>query len=109
MAHLHPYPLGRLASRILAELSTGGPVLDFPRAKHGYEFLTTTPGLMAQEVARRQTEFKLLMQQIEAIEDRYDDAAGLTDLMLLIDPAGVHGGARGADRSTDCVSEIADE
>ncbi|MDP1827801.1 MAG: hypothetical protein Q8L48_31295 [Archangium sp.] len=33
MAHLHPYPLGRLASRILSELSTGGPVLDFPRAK----------------------------------------------------------------------------
>lgn len=53
-------------------------LIDFPRAKHGYEFLTTTPGLMAQEVARRQTEFKLLMQQVEAIEDRYNDAAGLT-------------------------------
>ena len=44
-------------------------LIDFPRAKLGYEFLTTTPGLMATEVARRQTEFKLLMQQIEAIED----------------------------------------
>lgn len=53
-------------------------LIDFPRAKHGYDFLTTTPGLMATEVARRQTEFKLLMQQIEAIEDRYNDATGLT-------------------------------
>lgn len=53
-------------------------LIDFPRAKHGYEFLTTMPGLMATEVARRQTEFKLLMQQVEAIEDRYADAAGLT-------------------------------
>ena len=53
-------------------------LIDFPRAKQGYEFLTTTPGLMAKEVARRQTEFKLLMQQVEAIEDRYNDAAGLT-------------------------------
>lgn len=53
-------------------------LIDFPRAKIGYDFLTTTPGLMAKEVARRQTEFKLLMQQIEAIEDRYNDAAGLT-------------------------------
>ncbi len=53
-------------------------LIDFPRAKQGYEFLTTMPGLMATEVARRQTEFKLLMQQVEAIEDRYADAAGLT-------------------------------
>ncbi len=53
-------------------------LIDFPRAKQGYEFLTTTPGLMAKEVTRRQTEFKLLMQQVEVIEDRYTDAAGLT-------------------------------
>lgn len=53
-------------------------LIDFPHAKLGYDFLTTTPGLMATEVARRQTEFRLLMQQIEAIEDRYNDASGLT-------------------------------
>ncbi len=58
-------------------------LIDFPRAKQGYEFLTTTPGLMAKEVARRQTEFKLLMQQVEAIEDRYNDAAGLTAVRVV--------------------------
>ncbi len=33
MAHLVPYPLGRLASRVLTELEGTGPVLDLPRAK----------------------------------------------------------------------------
>ncbi len=33
MAHLIPFPLGRLTSRILRELDAGGPVLDLPRAK----------------------------------------------------------------------------
>lgn len=33
MAHLVPYPLGRLASRLLRELEGSGPVLDLPRAK----------------------------------------------------------------------------
>ncbi len=33
MAHLVPYPLGRLAGRVLRELEAGGPVLDYPRAK----------------------------------------------------------------------------
>ncbi len=33
MAHLIPYPLGRLVSRVLRELDGDGPVLDYPRAK----------------------------------------------------------------------------
>lgn len=33
MAHLVPYPLERLASRLLTELAGQGPVLDLPRAK----------------------------------------------------------------------------
>lgn len=33
MAHLHPYPFGRLLSRVLRELEGDGPVLDLPRAK----------------------------------------------------------------------------
>ena len=33
MAHLIPFPLGRLTSRILRELEGGGSVLDLPRAK----------------------------------------------------------------------------
>lgn len=33
MAHLVPYPLGRLASRLLTELGGSGPVLDLPRKK----------------------------------------------------------------------------
>ena len=39
--HLIPYPLGRLASRILRELDGGGPVLDLPRNK-----LVTGPGAL---------------------------------------------------------------
>ncbi|GMU58681.1 MAG: hypothetical protein AMXMBFR34_04440 [Myxococcaceae bacterium] len=37
MAHLSPYPFGRLVSRVLRELEGDGPVLDLPRAKfvHG--------------------------------------------------------------------------
>ncbi|MFZ5446747.1 MAG: glutamate synthase [Myxococcota bacterium] len=49
MAHLHPYPLGRLAARLLTELDGAGPVLDFPRAKivrgaGGRDFSTTLHG-----------------------------------------------------------------
>ena len=73
-------------------------LIDFPRAKIGYEFLTTTPGLMAKEVARRQTEFRLLMQQVEAIEDRYNDAAGLTAVREV--------GLKLGSRRDECVAAL---
>src|SRR5438045_4078648 len=38
-----------------------------------------------------------------------DHTAGLTDLMLMVDPAGVHCRARGAYRSSDRMREVADE
>ncbi len=49
MAHLVPYPLGRLASRLQRELDGGGAVLDLPRAKvvrgaGGRDFSTTVHG-----------------------------------------------------------------
>ncbi|MDP3238017.1 MAG: hypothetical protein Q8N26_34820 [Myxococcales bacterium] len=49
MAHLVPYPLSRLASRILTELDGTGPVLDVPRKKlvrggAGRDFSTTLHG-----------------------------------------------------------------
>ena len=56
-------------------------LIDFPKARNGYEFLRTTPKLMAEEVARRQAEFKSLMEQIEAIEYRHTDAVGLTAVL----------------------------
>src|ERR1700720_4587597 len=43
------------------------------------------------------------------IEVGADHAPGLPDLMLMIDPAGVDGGARRTDRSADRVSEITNE
>jgi putative selenate reductase len=49
MAHLVPYPLGRLASRILRELEGTGPVLDLPRNKivrggGGFDWSTVVHG-----------------------------------------------------------------
>jgi hypothetical protein len=56
-------------------------LIDFPKARNGYEFLKNTPKLMADEVARRQAEFKSLMEKIEAIEYRHSDEAGLTSVL----------------------------
>ena len=56
-------------------------LIDFPKARNGYEFLRTTPKLMSEEVARRQAEFKSLMEKIEGIEYRHTDAVGLTAVL----------------------------
>jgi DNA repair exonuclease SbcCD ATPase subunit len=56
-------------------------LIDFTRARQGYEFLKTTPGLMAQEVLRRREQFDTLMAQVEAIEDQLSDEIGLTAVM----------------------------
>lgn len=58
-------------------------VIDFPKARYGYDYLKTTLKLMADEVARRQADFRKQMEQVEAIEDRYQDEVGLTRVMSL--------------------------
>lgn len=50
MAHLVPYPLHRLAARLLRELDGDGPILDLPRSKlvrggGGRDFSTTLHGV----------------------------------------------------------------
>ena len=45
MAHLHPFPFGRLLSRVMRELEGPGPVLDLPRAK-----VVTGPGARSWDV-----------------------------------------------------------
>jgi hypothetical protein len=56
-------------------------MIDFNRARRGYEFLRVTPELMAQEVGRRRDQFNALMELVEACEDRHSDAVGLTSVM----------------------------
>ncbi|MDZ4656539.1 MAG: hypothetical protein SH868_03055 [Bythopirellula sp.] len=56
-------------------------LIDFQRARRGYEFLRVTPELMAHEVARRRDQFNGLMELVEACEDRHGDALGLTAVM----------------------------
>lgn len=56
-------------------------LIDFPKARNGYEFLKSIPKLMAEEVGRRQAEFKTLMEKIESIEYRHTDEVGLTAVL----------------------------
>ncbi|QEG35060.1 hypothetical protein Pr1d_23510 [Bythopirellula goksoeyrii] len=56
-------------------------MIKYPRARRSYDFLRVTPELVAQEVIRRRDQFNGLMEQVEAIEDRYDDEVGLTTVM----------------------------
>jgi hypothetical protein len=63
-------------------------LIDFTRARQGYEFLKTTPDLIAQEVLRRREQFDALMVQVEAIEDQLSDEIGLTAVMQAGDRLG---------------------
>ncbi len=56
-------------------------LIDFHRARRGYEFLRVTPELMANEVSRRRDQFNGLMELVEACEDRHSDEVGLTAVM----------------------------
>lgn len=56
-------------------------MIDYRRARRSYNFLRVTPELMAKEVLRRREQFNVLMEQVEAIEDRNSDEIGLTTVM----------------------------
>jgi hypothetical protein len=56
-------------------------LINYSKAKRGYEFLRVTPELMAQEVGRRRDQFNALMELVEACEDRHADEVGLTEVM----------------------------
>jgi hypothetical protein len=56
-------------------------LINYNKAKRGYEFLRVTPELMTQEVGRRRDQFNGLMELVEACEDRHADAVGLTEIM----------------------------
>ena len=52
--------------------------VNFGRSRRSYDFLRVTPELMAAEVLRRREQFHVLMEQIEAIEDKISGDIGLT-------------------------------
>lgn len=56
-------------------------LIDFSRARGGYQFLIRTPGLVEEEVERRRKAFDTLMRQVEALQTRQSDAAGLSDVL----------------------------
>lgn len=76
-------------------------LIDYPTARRGYDFLTTTPDLIAEEVGRRRDRFNELMEEVEAIEDRVSDEIGLTAVMRA-------GQELGAERD-NLVQSIAEE
>jgi hypothetical protein len=53
-------------------------LIGYPRAARSYEFLLRTPGLVAEEVAKRRADFDDLMSQIEARRDQVAVDTGLT-------------------------------
>jgi hypothetical protein len=56
-------------------------MIDYPRARRGYEFLLNTPSLVAAEVKRRRDVFDQLMDQVEAIQKEEADRLGLTPVL----------------------------
>jgi hypothetical protein len=56
-------------------------MIDYPRARRGYEFLRDTPALVAAEVQRRRDMFDALMDQVEAIQKEEADRLGLTPVL----------------------------
>lgn len=56
-------------------------LIDYGKARIGYEYLKKTPKLVAEEVARRREQFNQLMQQVEAIQHAEADKAGLTAVL----------------------------
>ena len=56
-------------------------MIDFANARIGYDFLTKTPQLVAEEVTRRREQFTNLMEQVEAIQKAEADRLGLTTVL----------------------------
>lgn len=56
-------------------------LIGYARARVGYEFLITTPALVAAEVARRRDQFNELMTQVEALQQAEAEKVGLTDVL----------------------------
>ena len=56
-------------------------LIDYRRARKGYEFLKTTPELVAAEVERRREERGILFEKLEALEDEIAEATGLTRVL----------------------------
>jgi chromosome segregation ATPase len=56
-------------------------LIDFPRARKGYEYLRRVPAMVEDEVRRRRQPFDELMQQVEAIQEARADAVGLTAVL----------------------------
>lgn len=56
-------------------------LIGYERARRSYDFLQSTPKLVAEEVERRKREFDQHMARVEAIERRVSDAVGLTPIL----------------------------
>ena len=55
-------------------------LIDYPQARHGYEFLRRSPAVLTKELKRRQQEFDDLLAQMQTIDGEIAKAAGLTDV-----------------------------
>lgn len=62
----------RSMDRMVAKL------VDWPRTKAGYDFLSTIPKLVAVEVERRREEFESTMAKLDAMEERVEREVGLS-------------------------------
>lgn len=56
-------------------------LVNFEKAKKGYDFLNVTPELMAAEVERRRSEFNGLMESVEEIQQAISEEIGLTNTL----------------------------
>ena len=70
-----PGTLARRMDRFVSEL------IDWPRAKAGYDFLRSTPELVQAEVERRREEFQERMKELEERQQRAATKLGLPTVM----------------------------
>jgi chromosome segregation ATPase len=56
-------------------------LIDYVPARRSYEFLTLTPRLMSEELARRRTDFDRLAAEVEAENSRAAKEVGLTKIL----------------------------
>ncbi|MCA9088351.1 MAG: hypothetical protein KDA90_06910 [Planctomycetaceae bacterium] len=63
-------------------------LIDYPRAFRSYQFLTSAPQLVREEIERRAAVFHPQMAAVEAFEQRAADAMGLTQVLQAGDELG---------------------